>query len=170
MNTPPENDFAELRRLLSVKRHEQPPPGYFNNFSREVIASLKAERSRPTRSARSADGPLWIVSFLERLQARPALSGALGAGLCALAIGGIVLNEGNTRPPSLMPSLLSEVTTGAQPAVDAETLGMTLAPAFQPVMANSPTILVASNNLQSSPNPTLFDSFPGLDTAPVGYR
>ena len=87
MNTPPENDFAQLRRLLSIKSHEQPPPGYLHRFSTEVISALKAERQARTRSAGSQNAPFWILRFLEQLQARPALAGAVGAGLCALVIG-----------------------------------------------------------------------------------
>ncbi len=28
-----EHNFQDLKRLLKLKRHEVPPPGYFNNFS-----------------------------------------------------------------------------------------------------------------------------------------
>ena len=37
-----ENNFSELKRLLKLKRHEVPPPGYFNDFSAEIIARIRA--------------------------------------------------------------------------------------------------------------------------------
>jgi hypothetical protein len=168
MNTPPENDFKELRRLLSLKRHEQPPPGYFHRFSTEVIASLKAERVASRRSHRGESAPRWIGNLLEMLQARPAFAGAVATGLCALAIGGIVLYESDSQKPAPLPSLLTEVTPVALPVASQSSAPVSPV-AFQPVTAEMGTpLLMASNQLQATP--TLFDSVPGLETVPVGYR
>jgi len=167
MSAPEDNDFAELRRLLQLKRHEQPPPGYFHSFSREVISSLKAERT--VRRAAPADAPAWVLRILEMFQARPAFATAVGAVVCALAIGGVLVYEKDSQRPASMPSLMSEINRQSQPA--AELAGPDAsATVFQPVTADAAIPLMASNSPLSSPSPSLFDTISDLETAPVGYR
>jgi len=73
----PEN-FDKLQKLLALKRHEQPPPGYFNKFSATVIARIQsAQATRPLT--------LW-----ERLQAALDFKPALAA-LAGLTAVGMVL-------------------------------------------------------------------------------
>ena len=64
-----------LQQLLRLKRHETPPPGYFNEFSDKVldrIRALESERAIPkwrrwfSRGSQSSHGPisesgLWFV-------------------------------------------------------------------------------------------------------------
>ncbi len=92
----PEN-FDQLRRLLALKRHEQPPPGYFHHFSGQVIARIRAgERAAPD----TAWGLLWDAPWLQRLwaalEARPVLAGSVGVACCAALLASVVLFDGNT--------------------------------------------------------------------------
>jgi hypothetical protein len=85
---PEQQDFEQLRRLMKLKRYEQPPPRYFNDFSSKVIARIEAGEGRP---------PFFLMTWMERavsvLGARPAFSGLFGALACLGIIGGLVQIE-----------------------------------------------------------------------------
>jgi hypothetical protein len=86
MNPDSEN-FEQLRQLLALKRHEQPPPRYFNDFSSQVIARIRAEGmgKHPER----AEGTWWERLWMS-LEAKPVFAGAFGAGVCAVLVSGIL--------------------------------------------------------------------------------
>lgn len=96
--TPDSQDFRQLRQLMALKRHEQPPPGYFNRFSRDVVARIKAGERGESRPS----------GFMERfwalLEAKPIFAGAFGASMCAVLISGLLNAEespgiaGNLQP------------------------------------------------------------------------
>src|SRR6185503_19939948 len=90
MKSDSENEFEDLRRLLALKRHEQPPPRYFNEFSGRVIARIEA-------GERGEQDVTWWQRFWAFLEATPAFSGAFGAGICAVLITGM-LATGETGP------------------------------------------------------------------------
>lgn len=77
MNAESEN-FEALRKLMALKRYEQPPPGYFNNLSGRIIVRL--ETLEPT--------------FWEKLSQsfvlRPAMAYALGLAFCGAFASGLV--------------------------------------------------------------------------------
>jgi hypothetical protein len=168
MKTPPENEFRELRRLLALKRYEQPPPGYFNSLPREILSELKAERYPPSQPADVQGSRGWLAQLWDRLQAQPSFAGACAALLGAALIGGVVLGGsggGNSGDPAEMPSLLTEV--GPVPTTDATAIVGSTPSVFQPVTFDS-TLLMASNNLEG--RPSLFDSGAFIDPVTVDYR
>jgi hypothetical protein len=115
MNSDPE-EFEKLQKLLKLKRHEQPPPGYFNNFSTLVIHRLERESEQGVL----ADAP-WIRRFLGLLETNPIAAGLFGMSVCGLLISGIAWSQ--YRPPSEYsgPTSLNFADSGA---------GAVAAPAF----------------------------------------
>jgi len=81
MNPSPE-EFDRLRKLLALKRQEQPPPGYFNHFSDKIIARIEAAELCTRIS--------WWQWLFPELDAKPVLACAYGLvimGLLAIGIG-----------------------------------------------------------------------------------
>ena len=92
---PGQEDFAQLRRLLALKRHELPPPGYFDRFSREVILRIKAgehARSEGFFGRLLGDVP-WVTRLWGQVGIRPGLAAALGLAACALFVVGVVSTD-----------------------------------------------------------------------------
>jgi hypothetical protein len=87
-------DFGSLCRLLALKRHEQPPPGYFNDFSSQVIARI---RSGEGANEHPLERLFWEAPWLQRLwaalESKPVLAGAFGVAVCALLVGGVLYSE-----------------------------------------------------------------------------
>jgi hypothetical protein len=97
---PQQDDFQQLRRLLVLKRYEQPPPGYFNRFSGNVIARIRAGEHRlETNSVEDwfAQVP-WLRRFWSMLDTKPVFAGAFGLGVCALLLAGLVYSSMDSHP------------------------------------------------------------------------
>jgi hypothetical protein len=77
MSQSPDN-FDALQKLLALKRHEPPPPGYFNRFAGQVIARLEAEGGVPS--------PTWWQRWWEALNAPPVLALSYGAVIVGLVM------------------------------------------------------------------------------------
>src|SRR5688572_339006 len=107
--TPEQENFDGLRRLLKLKRHEQPPPRYFKDFSQQVIAQIKSGATRDEDNL--LDRLTWQVPWLRRLldafHARPAVAVGFGAAVCVLLVGGIIYSENlgvnPAKPVALVP-------------------------------------------------------------------
>ncbi len=92
------DEFQELRRLLAVKRYEQPPPGYFNHFSREVIGRIRT--GEPLREPSPASRFLVEFPLLERLwsalETKPIMAGAFGVAICGFLTAGFLFSDNST--------------------------------------------------------------------------
>src|SRR5687767_9055851 len=80
-----QDDFDQLRRLLAFKRHEQPPPGYFNYFSDRVIARIEVEQF----TSRSN----WWDWLMEKLEGKPILACAYSVAVSCLLLVGFRVSE-----------------------------------------------------------------------------
>jgi hypothetical protein len=84
-----ENDFESLRRLLAFKRHENPPPGYFNRFSGQVIGRIHAGANHNGSKKLAGHAP-WLLKLLQIFETKPAFAIAFASTLCLLLLMGII--------------------------------------------------------------------------------
>ena len=99
MSMRPEQDNVQpLRRLLALKKHEQPPPGYFNSFSGRVIARIQAGERAPDS--------FWdrLLELWTAFETKPLLAGAVGVTFCGLITVGFFCSD---RASGLQPSPIS---------------------------------------------------------------
>lgn len=86
-----QENFEQLRRLLALKKHEQPPPGYFNDFSQQVIMHIRA--AGPGEESLGLETIPWLQRFWATLEHNPLLAGAFGVLVCALLLSGVIFSE-----------------------------------------------------------------------------
>jgi hypothetical protein len=86
-----EHNFEELKQLLKLKRHEIPPPGYFHNFSGNVIAGIRAERDGTAKSRPVSTN--WFTRLLNIFETRPGLVGGFATSLVLVLVGGVVITD-----------------------------------------------------------------------------
>jgi hypothetical protein len=118
-----ENNFDSLRRLLAFKNRETPPPGYFNNFSGNVLSRIRAGESREPATAAEhlfVEAP-WLAKFLQIFDARPAFTGGFALALCLVLVFGIVFAErpDSSAPQPVLASAAENSTSSAQVVADA---------------------------------------------------
>lgn len=91
---PEREEFTNVRRLIALKRYEQPPPGYFRDFSSRVI--LRIEREQASRKDAH-----WLQRFWAALETRPAFAGLFSATLCGLLVAGVIYSSRESAPTGL---------------------------------------------------------------------
>ena len=107
---PEKENFEPLCRLLKLKRHEQPPPRYFNDFSRQVVARIRAGDAGQ-REAALGNGS-WLMKLWSLIETKPMLPGAVGVAFCALLVFGAVYTETSTSAPG--PDMIAQPAPMAQ--------------------------------------------------------
>jgi hypothetical protein len=88
-----EQNFESLRRLLALKRYETPPPRYFNNFSRQVLARIRAGEVETSVGLAERLGISWLLKWLQAFEATPAYAGSFATVLCLLLLFGAVMAQ-----------------------------------------------------------------------------
>jgi len=88
------NNFRDVKRLLKLKQHEVPPPGYFNHFSADVISRIRAGDTSASEGflARAESNSL-MMSLLQIFQAKPGVIGGFATSLCLLLLISVVMAE-----------------------------------------------------------------------------
>jgi len=93
-----EENFQQLRRLLALKRYEQPPPRYFNDFSARVATRIRLGDPGETYSEHWFWEVPWLMRLWATFETNPVLAGAFGAAVCALLISGVVFSPRTSQP------------------------------------------------------------------------
>jgi hypothetical protein len=119
-----EPNFESLRRLLALKRHEMPPPRYFDGLSSQVIARIRAgEAETPVSLLEHLFGQIpWLLKLLRASEMKPVFAGAYASTLCLLLVAGVIFAErpestsqASWEPTSQTISSFTAATTAALP-------------------------------------------------------
>jgi hypothetical protein len=89
------NNEDRVRKLIEWKRHEQPPPGYFDALPDRILFRVQTLRSPEHAS-------IWR-DILSAFDIRPVLLGAFGTAAFGIFFFGVSLAEWVAHEPSEMP-------------------------------------------------------------------
>ena len=165
-----ENEFEALRQLLALKRHEVPPPGYFESFSTRVTRQIRAMNENDEAAAVDhfrTTAP-WLFRLLEFSYARPSVVGFGVVGIFLVAaLGAVIVN----RPDDVaVPAagLLASGTSGS--TAGAAALPQSLANVdFTTVASNADdTAMSSSTNMSLTSSGSVFGGSAAL-AQPVSY-
>lgn len=90
MSAPPE-DFETLQKILAVKRHEQPPPRFFQDFSSKVLDRLQEPES--------LEATTWWQRMGLDFDLKPAFVCAWGVAVCGSMVIGIISSVNHQETP-----------------------------------------------------------------------
>ena len=165
-----ENNFETLNLLLKLKQHEVPPPGYFHNFSGQVISRIRAGEGGGAQGFAEqlqATAP-WAVNFLRIFETKPGLIGAFATSLCLLLVVGLFIAERSDSVPKNFQS----VAENTQPTLDS-VASVTAAPMLAAADPASGIAVSTNPVLSLQPATTLFGQqnplFQSASFAPVNH-
>jgi hypothetical protein len=149
-----EQDFEKLQRLLKLKRHELPPPRFFNDFSGQVTARIRAGDVGKLESLTDvvSQAP-WLQRLWQAIVGKPAVSGAFALAACGLLVAGIYFSD---QSPSALPNFAGNenpTTEAVSPTLFATAPGMATLPG-----STTPTSVLSNS---------LFNGMPALQAVPV---
>lgn len=141
------DNFESLRQLFAIKRHEVPPPGYFDRFSDNVIARIRAAQNQRSQS--------FFSKILEALELKPAFAGAFASAVCLLMLFGIVYaGSDNSTPQGLFQQSADNAQFNPHLASAMDNAGSSSAPqVFGSGATNSDMSLQPIASSFGSPNP-----------------
>jgi hypothetical protein len=151
-----ENDFEALKRLLALKRHEIPPPGYFDSFSDHVIARIRA--------GETVEEMPWLLKFLQWFENRPAYPVGLASAMCLMLLIGIVSVQQN---PGVASAFSQPSENNSAFAIPSASSSMSDSPALLAIATTNPPVGLPSTGtsiFNSQPNP----DFQQVSFAPAG--
>jgi hypothetical protein len=151
-----DQDFEQLRKLLKVKRYEQPPPGYFSRFSGRVINRLEREAESMQRGGFVG----WFGALRRVLVENPISAGIFAVcGILMVVVGNSqyldkYIANGQVAGLSLAPgSTGTRDTTGASAphgglSIAALPPAVEMVSSVNPVFMNAPDSLLNTLNVQ----------------------
>jgi len=150
MNSDQEN-FEALRKLLALKKHEQPPPRYFSEFSTKIWTRIERENQN--------------LSFWARLFPNLRLNPAFAYSFGLLACGSLVFGIGYTLSTEPEQTAASPMENNNL-LVAAPKLGIKESPLnFSNYQA---TQLASTNPVMTPELPSLFNGIP-VQVQPASY-
>jgi hypothetical protein len=157
MNPDSEN-FDQLRRLLVLKRHELPPPGFFDKFSVQVILRIKAgETGEPASAAWWSGDGSWLRRLWLGLEAKPIMAGAFGVAVCGFFVAGALISENVDTAAAVAVDNRSAATDFVQKSHPTPFLEQEVAADF-PSIPQSPVL--------QAPKGSLFEQLPQSEIRP----
>lgn len=151
MNSDP--DFEDLRKLLSLKKYEQPPPSYFSELPGRIWIRIEREGRTETFWAR----------FFPNNSLSPALAYSFGLLACGTLVFGIGYSlRTNSSQTAPIPFANENGLLTSPRLATKDVSGV--------AFSNYQATQLASTNpvMHSEPLPSLFNSLP-IQTAPVNY-